>query len=118
MPIRFGWLAIVLCVFLAACVSEPGKGKLAEERFRQSNTVIAALKQYQKKHGAYPESLSSLVPDEMTVLPRIFKQDSPVDHGAYRRDGSSYELWFRYPEDGMNECRYQPQQGWQCHGYI
>src|SRR5688572_24281542 len=106
MPTRLSWLAIVLCLSLAACFSKPGKGKLAEERFRQSNSVIAALKQYHEKHRAYPESLSLLIPDEMTTLPSIFKQDSVVDYGTYRRDGSSYELWFRYPEDGMNECNY------------
>ena len=121
MLIRRISIAMALCPLLTGCflsAPDPGKGKMAEERFRQSAPVIAALKRYHETHGAYPDSLSSLVPDEMTNLPHIFTQDSVVDSGSYRRDGSSYELKFRYPEGGMNECIYQPLQGWFCHGHI
>ena len=121
MLIRRISIAMALCILLTGCflfAPGPGKGKMAEERFRQSTPVIAALKQYHEKHGAYPDSLSSLVPAEMAGLPRIFTQDDVVDSGTYRRDGSSYELMFRYVEGGMNECIYQPPQGWFCHGYM
>lgn len=114
-------VAIFALIFLTGCLlfsNPPGKGPKAEQRYAQSAPVIAALKRYHAKHGTYPASLSSLVPDEIARLPDIYTSDSVVDRGTYQRIGTSYELGFRYVEGGMNECRYQPEAGWQCSGYI
>lgn len=96
----------------------PGKGRHAEQRYAQSAPVIAALKQYHAKHGTYPDSLSVLVPNEIARLPDLYTRDEVPYPGTYHRIGTSYELGFRYVEGGMNECRYQPEAGWDCHGYI
>jgi len=114
------FIAIALCVLLAACVSEPGKGQEAEQRIAKAAPVIDALKRFHAKNGTYPESLTSLVPEEMIALPDIYlpSRNSVTDGGKYRLVGLSYELSFRYYEDGMNECIYQPRKGWICHGWI
>jgi hypothetical protein len=120
MGMRRYWIVISTCILLAGCFSEPGKGKKAEQRFEQSAPIIAALERYHAKHGTYPDTLSSLMPDEMAKLPEMYmpSRDSVTDGGKYRRTGSSYELLFRYPEGGMNECFYRPGKEWLCHGWI
>lgn len=118
------WLVIALCMTLSACfpfnpfTPKSGKGRMAEERFKQSEPVIAALQRYYQKHGAYPDTLSSLVPDELNGLPHFSVKNGGSDSLGYHREGTSYVLEFRYVQGGMNTCIYQPPKGWLCGGYM
>jgi len=115
------WVAFVTSILLTGCyvfANSPGKGPYAKQRFDQSAPVITALKQYHTIHGAYPTSLSALVPNEIARLPDLYASDDVINSGTYRRIGASYELGFGYVEGGMNKCRYQPESGWDCHGYL
>lgn len=108
-------------MLLAGCyvfANSPGKGPYAKQRYDQSAPVVAALERYHAKHGSYPASLSALVPDEIARLPKLYTSDDTIDRGSYQRIGTSYELEFRYVEGGMNVCRYQPDAGWDCSGYL
>ncbi|QIG51172.1 hypothetical protein G5V57_27675 [Nordella sp. HKS 07] len=80
--------------------------------------MIAALQRYHAKHGPYPASLTSLVPDEIAQLPDLYTGDEAIDRGTYQRIGTFYELGFRYVEGGMYQCRYRPKAGWVCDSHI
>ena len=118
--LTLGFLAVIaLCAGLGYFVwatfigSPPGVGPKAEQGYQASIPIIEALARYHEQHGAYPESLTALVP---AFLKDVAHADGPIDI-AYRASDTSYQLEFRYTGPGMNICTYTPENGWHCTGY-
>ena len=114
-----GLLAAAVLATLA-CWPAPGHGEKAARGFRRAVPVIAALAEYKRAHGAYPDSLSQLVPtylaDSALAVPLRVPEPYPFE---YRDDSSGYELVFRYVGPGMNHCEYRSvTRKWSCGGYF
>ena len=112
---------IVLLAFLLACngtsifptEEPPGVGEKAEKGYAVSQPVIAALESFKADRGSYPQSLTELVPDYLTIVPT--KTDE-LDF-SYTSTGGSYRFSFHYIGPGMNTCTYASDaQGWECSG--
>ncbi len=112
---------IVLLASLLACrgagisptEEPPGVGEKAEKGYAASKPVIAALEKYRNDHGAYPESLTELVPDYLPAAPT---KTEDLDF-FYSSTGDSYQFSFYYIGPGMNSCTFTPEsKEWDCSG--
>ena len=127
-PPRWGLVALlgllgVLCVVIIAvgvwlgktlAGDPPGQGAKAEAGYQASQPIIAALEQYGREKGEYPDSLEALVPTYLPALPGPVN-GYPID---YAKKDSGYELMFSYEGPGMNRCTYTPEAEWNCYGYY
>jgi len=111
--------AAAACLF-AVCgggeIGESGKNRLARA---YGTPIVAGLERYRQVTGAYPDSLSELVPRfvarSQLAAPTASVLEYPFE---YHRRGGTFELVVRYVGPGMNECRFTPGRIWQCSGYF
>lgn len=112
---------VVLLAFLLACSGTelfpteepPGVGEKAEKGYAASEPVIAALEKYRNDHGAYPETLTELVPDYLPAAPT---KTEDLDF-SYSKTGDGYQFSFHYLGPGMNSCTFTPEsKAWDCSG--
>ena len=111
--------AVLSLVLLAACPA-PGEGPKAQRGEARAEPVIRALAAYRAARGAYPDSLSMLLPaflaDSALRVPDRAQERYPLE---YERTASGYVLTFRYVGPGMNHCSYRPERPrWECRGYF
>ena len=90
----------------------PGVGEKAERGYAASEPVIAALEEFRKDHGEYPELVAYLVPD---YLPVLWTGGEDLDYSYSTSDGS-FAFSFHYRGPGMNTCKYKPDAEWHCSG--
>ncbi len=71
---------------------------------QHAETVIAALKQYQAKHGAYPDKLEQLVPEFLPAIPDA-------------RFSLTQNTFFYHAADNSHNLSYMvmPPFGWELH---
>jgi len=102
----------LLCVVTVACPA-PGKGPKAARGYAQAQPIINALAAYHRAHDAYPDQLSTLVPDYLdSVAVR-----APVEYSKLASD--DYEVSFRYVGPGSNHCTYRASaRVWSCSGLF
>ena len=91
----------------------PGEGAAAEQGYRRSEPIVAALDRYRRDHGTYPNALT-----ELNVPPDQLRPPVDAHPWEYHRVGNSYVLTFQYAGPGMNRCKYSPETGWNCSGYF
>lgn len=127
-PARWGLLILlaligVICIVMIAVgiwlgktlIGEPpGQGAKAEAGYQACEPVIAALEQFGREKGQYPNSLDALVPAYLPLLPGPVN-GYPID---YKKTDGGYSLTFSYEGPGMNRCTYTPQEEWDCSGYY
>ncbi len=92
----------------------PGEGATAERGYRACEPIIAALRAYHEREGAYPATLDGLVPEYLADVPAAVNE-WPIE---YSLTDDSYRLAFSYTGPGMNHCTYTPEAGWDCYGYY
>ena len=112
-------MAAVIVATLA-CWPPPGRGAKAARGYQRAAPVIAALAEYRRAHGTFPDSLAQLVPaylpDSALAMPTRAQERYPLE---YRADSGGYQLGFRYVGPGMNFCRYHSaSRQWSCGGYL
>ena len=90
----------------------PGVGEKAERGYAASEPVIAALEEFRKDRGEYPELVTYLVPD---YLPVLWTAGDDLDY-SYSLTDEGYSFSFHYIGPGMNTCTYKPDAGWRCSG--
>lgn len=82
---------------------------------------MSALEQYRARHGAFPDSLRTLVPQWLPASTLIGPAPSRATGYPfeYVRKDSSFELTFKYVGPGMNHCSISSSaRSWQCSGYY
>ena len=113
-------VALLSLVLGIASCSAPGKGRKAEEGFKNAEPIIAALKSYHERRNRYPATLQELVPEYLAE--RAWRRSEAATLGdvfAYQQVGQSYELKFTYTGPGINNCIYQPEASkWECFGHY
>jgi hypothetical protein len=99
----------------------PGTGAKSEVTRRRAVPVLAALAEYRRTSGLYPEDLSALTPALLadTTLPAIKRLVGyPLEYMP-TTDRRGFELRFRYGGPGMNSCAWRDSSGsWTCSGYF
>jgi hypothetical protein len=111
------FLVLLTAVLISACGNPateepPGVGEKAERGYALSEPVIAALEQYKADKGIYPESLTELVPDYISTVP---KKDEALDF-SYSVTDDGFAFSFHYIGPGTNTCTYKPGKEWRCSG--
>lgn len=114
-------LAAAVCLFgYFACIPykpwhpSPGQGRKAERGFQAAKPLIFALNNYHSDHLAYPDALTDLIPDYISVVP-IPSDDEKF---LYETKDEQFSLTFRYFGPGVNTCIYATDTGWVCSGYY
>jgi len=111
-------LAFVLAVCHGVYV---GDGPRAQVGFAWGAPVVAALERHRSERGAYPDSLTELVPDYLPgrAALRLPERGRFSRGPRYARDGAGYTLEFGYAGPGMNVCTYTPAaRRWECGTYF
>jgi hypothetical protein len=110
------WLVSIL----VGC-SAPGQGAKAKQGYEQGAHIIAALQEYKKVRGEYPDLINDLVPEYLsaTELVLAVASNSAYPFTYHRIDGNGYALSFRYGGPGINDCTYESKTlKWQCYGHY
>ena len=110
---------LILALVPGACPA-PGEGAKAERGYRRAAPVLAAIEEYRRELGSYPDSLTQLTPQFLepaaVAVPTRPQEQYPLE---YERDSTGFVLTFRYVGPGMNECRYTAaKREWECSGYF
>lgn len=88
----------------------PGKGPNAQAGMRASGVIIQTVENYRGAHGMYPLTLSELVPEYLSGVPRL-SNGSEIE---YERLGGNFKLTFNYTNPLPVHCSYSPGVKWQC----
>ena len=116
-----GVLASLTLMFLAFCSPPPGEGILAHEGYRRGALVIAALDEFRRDHGQYPDSLALLAPAFLSsdVLEHPTGSRQAYSWHYLHRAPDAFDLAFRYVGPGMNKCETESaSRRWTCSGYF
>jgi hypothetical protein len=73
---------------------------LVMEAYRHMMITALALKRHQLRHGMYPEDLTALTPEFLTVVPRDPVDGQPL---RYRREGENSFLLYSVGEDAKDD---------------
>lgn len=76
------------------------KRAMAVETAKQVTVAAIALKRYHLKHAAYPESLTALVPEFLSEVPRDTMDGQPL---RYRLNADGTFLLYSIGDDGKDE---------------
>lgn len=119
-PLRRLLGSALTALAVTACLTAPGAGPKAERGYARAVPIVAALEAYRAAHGAYPDSLPTLVPAYLAPaaldVPSRTQERYPWQ---YQRDSLGFRLEFRYSGPGMNQCVWtSATRAWRCHGYF
>ena len=110
-----------IILWFAFCTPPPGQGRRAHEGKQRGATLVAALEEYRRTTGRYPDSLNQLVPtfasSEIVQKATTARQ---ADAWEYRVDSTaSFHLAFHYVGPGRNRCSITASRPtWGCSGYF
>ena len=110
-----------IVLWFVTCTPPPGEGRLAHDGKTRGMVIVAALDEFRRIAGRYPDSLSQLGPQLVSVdivsHPTASQQTYPWD---YQRDSiTTFKLSFRYVGPGMNRCSITgAKRTWVCSGYF
>ena len=114
-----GCLSAPVLLWLAMCTPPAGRGVTAERRYREAEPIIAGLEAFRRARGAYPDSLTELVPMFLAAERLSESRTAPDGPLTYVRDTMGYALRFEYRGPAMNHCEYRPEPArWSCGGYY
>jgi hypothetical protein len=91
---------------------DPGEGEGATRGYEACAPLIAALEEFHKVNGNYPDSIEVLIPDYLDKVPPEVNGDPII----FILQGDTYTLSFSYSGPGNKICIYAPEDGWHCSG--